>query len=244
MPEPLLEVSGLTFRYEDLTMVFELSLDRGECLALLGPSGAGKSTLLSLIAGFEKPLAGEIRIAGRDVTALSPAERPVTSLFQEHNLFAHLSVAENVGLGLDPGLRLSPAQRETVAQALQRVELDGLEGRRPAQLSGGQRQRVALARSLVRQRPLLLLDEPFSALDPGLRLGMLDLVERLRREQGLTVLLVSHNPQDALRIAARTAFIHQGRVLVEGATTALLASREPAALRAFLGEPSSREGAD
>ncbi len=242
MPEPLLEVSGLTFCYEDLTMVFDLNVERGECLALLGPSGAGKSTLLSLIAGFETPSAGKIRIGGRDVTALSPADRPVTSLFQEHNLFAHLSVAENVGLGLDPGLRLSPAQREAVTQALQRVELAGLERRRPAQLSGGQRQRVALARSLVRQRPLLLLDEPFSALDPGLRLGMLDLVEKLRREQGLTVLLVSHNPQDALRIAARTAFIYEGRVMVEGETPGLLARGEPSELRAFLGVPRSEEG--
>ncbi|NIA67160.1 thiamine ABC transporter ATP-binding protein ThiQ [Pelagibius litoralis] len=238
----MLEVSDLTFRYEDLTMVFDLSVVRGECLALLGPSGGGKSTLLNLIAGFEKPLSGRIMIDGRDVTALSPAERPVTSLFQEHNLFAHLSVAQNVGLGLDPGLRLGPAERETVRQALVRVELTDLEHRLPAQLSGGQRQRVALARSLVRRRPLLLLDEPFSALDPGLRLGMLDLVDRLRREQGLTVVLVSHNPQDALRIAARTAFLSEGRILAQGPTENLLSGTEPAALRMFLGTSQSGSG--
>ena len=231
----MLAVSALTFQYEDLAMRFDLRLARGDCLALLGPSGAGKSTLLSLIAGFEQPLSGSIAIDGRDVTALSPAERPVTSLFQEHNLFAHLNVAENVGLGLDPGLRLSAEQRETVARALHRVGLDGLQRRLPAQLSGGQRQRVALARSLVRRRPLLLLDEPFSALDPGLRLGMLDLVDELRAEQGLTVLLVSHNPQDALRIAGQTAFVCDGRIALQEATAELLARREPAALRAFLG---------
>src|SRR3546814_1086328 len=118
-------------------MHFDLTLARGHCLALLGPGGAGKSTLLSLIAGCERPLAGRVVIAGEDVTGWEPARRPVTSLFQEHNLFAHLSAGENVGLGLDPGLRLDAAQRRTVAEALARVGLEGLEKRRPAQLPGG-----------------------------------------------------------------------------------------------------------
>lgn len=238
----MLEVAGLTFHYEDMTMVFDLKVARGECLALLGPSGAGKSTLLSLIAGFETPSSGRVEIEGRDVTNLSPAERPVTSLFQEHNLFAHLTVTENVGLGLDPGLCLGSAERAAVEEALQRVELAGMGGRLPAQLSGGQRQRVALARSLVRQKPLLLLDEPFSALDPGLRRGMLDLVDQLRRERGLTVVLVSHNPQDAQHIAARTAFLYEGRVVAQGETQALLSAGEPAALRAFLGTAPRQAG--
>jgi thiamine transport system ATP-binding protein len=232
---PILQVEGLTFRYEDLEMVFDLAVDAGECLAVLGPSGAGKSTLLSLIAGFERPLAGRVVIAGRDVTALKPAERPVTSLFQEHNLFAHLTAAQNVGLGLDPGLRLDSTQQQRVAEALGRVGLEGLGPRRPAQLSGGQRQRVALARSLVRDKPLLLLDEPFSALDPGLRLEMLDLVRQLQEERGLTVILVSHNPRDALHIAGKAAFVSQGRVLAAGPTRALLEAREPRELRDFLG---------
>ncbi len=240
MPDaPLLVVEDLTFRYEDLTMVFDLSVGRGQCLALLGPSGAGKSTLLSLIAGFEQPLSGRVTIAGQDVTALTPAERPVTSLFQEHNLFAHLSAEQNVGLGVDPGLRLDAAQKQAVTEALERVGLQGLEQRRPAQLSGGQRQRVALARSLVREKPLLLLDEPFSALDPGLRLEMLDLVQHLQEERGLTVLLVSHNPDDAMRIAGETAFLSAGRVIAVGPTQGLLEAREPQELRRFLG-PSSR----
>lgn len=238
----MLEVTDLTFHYEDMTMVFDLKVAKGECLALLGPSGAGKSTLLNLIAGFEVPGSGRVAIGGRDVTNLSPAERPVTSLFQEHNLFAHLTVSENVGLGLDPGLRLGPAERAAVDEALQRVELAGMGGRLPAQLSGGQRQRVALARSLVREKPLLLLDEPFSALDPGLRRGMLDLVDQLRRERGLTVVLVSHNPQDAQHIAARTAFLYEGRVVAQGETRALLSAGEPAALRAFLGTPQPQGG--
>ena len=235
MPEVMLSVEGLTFRYEDMEMVFDLAVDQGECLAVLGPSGAGKSTLLNLIAGFDAPLAGRVVIAGQDVTGRKPAARPVTSLFQEHNLFAHLTAGENVGLGLDPGLRLDAAQWAAVSEALARVDLAGLEGRRPAQLSGGQRQRVALARSLVRQKPLLLLDEPFSALDPGLRPEMLDLVRQLQRERGLTVVLVSHNPHDALRIAGKAAFLHAGKVLAAGPTRALLEAPEPAQLRAFLG---------
>ncbi len=235
MPEPLLSVEGLTFRYEDMEMVFDLAVARGDCLAVLGPSGAGKSTLLSLIAGFEQPRGGRVVIGGQDVTAWKPADRPVTSLFQEHNLFAHLSAGENVGLGLDPGLRLDAGQRRQVEEALARVGLEGLAARRPAQLSGGQRQRVALARSLVRDKPLLLLDEPFSALDPGLRLEMLDLVRQLQGERGLTVVLVSHNPQDALRIAGQAVFLHAGRVLAAGPTRQLLEAREPVELRAFLG---------
>jgi len=235
---PLLQVENLTFRYEDMQMVFDLAVARGDCLALLGPSGAGKSTLLSLIAGFERPLSGRVVIAGQDVTGWAPADRPVTSLFQEHNLFAHLTAAENVGLGLDPGLRLTDAQRKVVADELARVGLEGLEKRRPAQLSGGQRQRVALARSLVRDKPLLLLDEPFSALDPGLRLEMLDLVRQLQAERGMTVVMVSHDPRDALRIAAQTAFVHDGRVLASGPTRALLTDRVRPELDIFLGPES------
>lgn len=235
MAESLLQVEGLTFRYEDMEMVFDLSVAAGDCLAVLGPSGAGKSTLLSLIAGFDRPLAGRVLIAGQDVTGRKPADRPVTSLFQEHNLFAHLTAAQNVGLGLDPGLRLDAGQQRMVGEELARVGLEGLEQRFPAQLSGGQRQRVALARSLVRDKPLLLLDEPFSALDPGLRLEMLDLVRQLQSERGLTVVLVSHNPRDALRVAGQAAFIHNGKVLATGPTRALLEDAGPPELRAFLG---------
>ena len=109
MAEPMLELAEVAFRYEDLVMRFDLRVERGECVAVIGPSGAGKSTMLALIAGFEAPLSGRIRIEGSDVTALPPARRQVTSLFQEHNLFPHLTAAENVGLGIDPGLRLDAA---------------------------------------------------------------------------------------------------------------------------------------
>jgi thiamine transport system ATP-binding protein len=229
-----LEIEGVTFTYEDLMMRFDLSVEAGECVGVIGPSGAGKSTLLALLGGFETPLAGSIRVGGKDITALPPVERPVTSLFQDFNLFPHLSVADNIGLGRNPGLRLSPEDREQVAWAMSEVGLAGFAARLPGQLSGGERQRVALARSLIRHRPLLLLDEPFAALGPALRAEMLELVDRLRKAQGLTVLLVTHDPGEAAKIAARTAFVSEGRVVLFGPTGWVLGTSEPA-VRAYLG---------
>jgi len=232
----MLELEGVTFRYEDLVMAFDLRVARGECVAVIGPSGAGKSTLLALVAGFERPLAGRIRIAGADVTGEPPARRPVTSLFQEHNLFPHLSAARNVGLGIDPGLRLGAEGRARVAAALAHVGLAGLEDRLPAQLSGGERQRVALARSLVRDRPLLLLDEPFAALGPAQRRDMLDLVNALARDRGYTVMFVSHQPEDARHAASRVLFLEAGRILCDAPAERIFAPPLPAPLAAYLGE--------
>ena len=240
MPDPvtnqpaMLELSAVAFRYQDMRMLFDLQVARGECVAIIGPSGAGKSTLLALIAGFEQPEAGRIAIEGRDMAGVAPARRPVTSLFQEHNLFAHLTLAQNVGLGLDPGLRLDAAQKAQVREALAHVGLTGLEARRPGQLSGGERQRAALARSLVRNRPLLLLDEPFAALGPAQRLEMLDLVNAIARTRGFTVLFVSHQPEDARHAAGRTIFIDAGRIQADGPTKELFAAPS-GPLAAYLG---------
>ncbi len=236
------DLDAVAFRYEDMRMQFDLHVEDGECLALIGPSGAGKSTLLALIAGFESPDSGRIRIGGQDVTRQHPSVRPVTMLFQDHNLFAHLDVAANVGLGIHPGLKLAAADRERVDAALEQVGLAGFAQRLPSQLSGGERQRVALARSLVRDRPVLLLDEPFAALGPALRREMLDLVRALQAARKLTVLLVSHQPEDALYAATRTAFVFQGRVLQVGATRDLLDGAAGAELRAYLGEFQIRDG--
>ena len=235
------ELDAVAFRYEDMQMRFDLQVEDGECLAIIGPSGAGKSTLLALIAGFERAGSGSIRIGGQDVTRLHPSVRPVTMLFQDHNLFAHLDVAANVGLGIHPGLKLTAADRGRVESALEQVGLAGFAQRLPAQLSGGERQRVALARSLVRDRPVLLLDEPFAALGPALRREMLDLVRALQAARGLTVLLVSHQPEDALYATTRTAFVSDGHVLQVGATRDLLDGAAGAELRTYLGEFQTRE---
>jgi thiamine transport system ATP-binding protein len=157
-------------------------------------------------------------------------------VFQDHNLFAHLDVATNVGLGISPALRLEPSDRDRVAAALARVGLEDFGQRLPGQLSGGERQRVALARCLVRDRPVLLLDEPFAALGPALRREMLDLIADIHRERAMTVLLVTHQPEDARRIASRTAFVHDGRILAVRPTDDLLGATDIPELREYLGE--------
>lgn len=217
-------------------MRFALAVPAGAFLAIIGPSGSGKTTLLNLIAGFDRPVSGAVRLFGVDVTGTAPADRPVTMLFQDNNLFAHLDVAANIGLGVDPGLRLSAADRARVDAALDEVGLTGLQKRLPAQLSGGERQRVALARCLVRDRPILLLDEPFAALGPRMRHDMLDLVDRIRVAHALTVAMVTHNPADARRNASMTAFVRDGSIRRLGTTSDLLDAPEDPELTAYLGE--------
>jgi thiamine transport system ATP-binding protein len=200
------------FRYAEMVMEFDLSFRAGSVSAIMGPSGAGKSTLLNLLAGFETPSAGRVLIGGGDVTGLPPAARPVSMVFQENNLFSHLDVAANVGLGRSPALKLSGDDKAAVADALARTGLSGKEKRLPSELSGGERQRVALARVLVRNRPVLLLDEPFASLDAALRVEMTDLVGELHSRAHMTVLMVTHDPEDAKRIGERVLRIEDGHV--------------------------------
>lgn len=234
-------IDGVAFAWPGgQPMQFDLTVAAGEILAIMGPSGSGKSTLLSLVAGFETPSAGEIRIGGASMSALAPAARPVSMIFQENNLFAHLDVAANVGLGRSPSLRLTANDRVDVTQALERVGLAGKDRRLPRELSGGERQRVALARVLVRDRAVLLLDEAFASLGPALRDEMLDLVGDLHQAKGMTVLMVTHDPRDARRIAPRTAFLDGGRIADLGPTEALFSSDRSAALTRYLGDRSGR----
>lgn len=225
----MIKLDKVTYVYQHLPMRFDLSLAAGEKVAILGPSGAGKSTLLSLIAGFLPLHGGQLWLDGRDHSHSVPAQRPVSMLFQDNNLFAHLTVAENIGLGLHPGLKLDAAQQATVRREAALVGLDDLLDRLPAQLSGGQRQRTALARCLVRQQPILVLDEPFSALDPALRSDMLERVNDVCDQRKLTLLMVSHNLDDAARIAARTLLVVDGRLFYDGPTAPLITGAAPEA---------------
>ena len=228
-------VERLRFAWGADEMVFDLEVEAGAIAAVIGPSGAGKSTLLNLIAGFETPLSGAVRIGGADVTRLPLAARPISMVFQENNLFAHLDATTNVGLGLSPFARLTRDERARVEAALARVGLADLGARLPGELSGGERQRVALARVLVRERPVLLLDEPFVALGPALRADMLDLLADLHAERGMTVLMVTHQPGDARRLATHTAFLYAGRVRAYRETAALFSATDLPALDAYLG---------
>jgi len=232
----MLELKSVRARLGDAQMHFDLALEAGEWCAVIGPSGAGKSTLLNLIGGFMPALSGEIAWNGRSILGLAPARRPVTSLFQDHNLFAHLSVEHNVGLGLDPGLKLSPEMTAQVQQALTSVGLLARARALPAQLSGGERQRVGLARALVRKRPVLLLDEPLSQLDPGLRAGMAALIGELVRARAITALMVLHTPADAAGLVDSFAFVENGRVTAKFAAADFGTVRAPAVLTDYLGK--------
>ncbi|EMO4247324.1 thiamine ABC transporter ATP-binding protein ThiQ [Citrobacter freundii] len=224
----MLKLIDITWLYHHLPMRFTLSVAHGEQIAILGPSGAGKSTLLNLIAGFLTPASGNMVIDGEDHTTTPPSRRPVSMLFQENNLFSHLSVQQNIGLGLNPGLKLNASQREKILHIAQQMGIDSLLERLPSELSGGQRQRVALARCLVREQPILLLDEPFSALDPALRQEMLTLVTEVCREKKLTLLMVSHSVEDAARIAPRSIVVADGRIAWQGDTDDLLSGNASA----------------
>ncbi len=211
----------------------DLTVRKGARAAVLGPSGAGKSTLLAAIAGFQPLVSGRITWDGQPMAAL-PAARPISMVFQDNNLFPHLTVGQNVGLGIRPDLKLLADEWGRVDQALERVGLAGLGARKPAQLSGGQIARVALARVLLRDRSLLLLDEPFAALGPALKAEMLGLVADLVAEIGATLLMVSHDPQDARAICDQVVLVAEGRAHPPVATEEIFAA-PPAALRAYLG---------
>ncbi len=234
----MLEISALTYAYpgEAATpMQFDLSVAAGEVLALIGPSGAGKSTLLNLIAGFLSAQSGQVLINGERVESLPISERPVSMVFQQNNLFPHLDLYTNVGLGINPSMRLSEQQRDAVNNSFERLGLAGLERRKPGEISGGQRQRVALARVLVRERKVLLLDEAFAALGPAQRAEMIELVATLVREKNMAALLVSHQPGDARIAAARTAFVAAGKIVEIASTEDMLERPDLAEIRDYLG---------
>jgi thiamine transport system ATP-binding protein len=232
----MISLQSVAFRYEDMAMSFDAAFPKASFTAVIGPSGSGKSTLLNLIAGFETPLSGRVLIDGADVTALPPDRRPVSMIFQDHNVFAHLDVAQNVALGIAPSLKLDAASRQRVDAALADVGLSGLAARKPGEISGGERQRVAIARALVRDRPVLLLDEPFAALGPALRRDMLDLVRAMQQQRGMTVVMVTHQPEDARHAASHTAYLENGRILALRPTAELLAASDLPGLTQYLGD--------
>lgn len=230
----MLTLENLRITQGDFTLAANWSVPAGKRLAIIGPSGAGKSTLLMAIAGFVALKAGQVTWDGADMAGLAPGVRPLSILFQDQNLFPHLTVAQNLGLGLSPRLALTPAQHDQIAEVLARVGLSGLGARKPGALSGGQQGRVALARALLRARPILLLDEPFAALGPALKAEMLDLVVEVTAGSGATLLMVTHDPADAKRIADQTVLVVKGVAHAPQETTAFF-ENPPPALKDYLG---------
>ncbi|EMD80615.1 MULTISPECIES: thiamine ABC transporter ATP-binding protein [Vibrio] len=230
----MLVLDDVQYTYQRELFRFDLTIEQGQIVSLMGPSGAGKSTLLALVAGFIHPDQGDIRVDGESIVHKEPYQRPFSMLFQEHNLFSHLSVRDNIGLGLHPGLKLTVDQKRQVEQAAQQVGVAEYLDRLPEHLSGGQRQRVALARCFVQPHPMWLLDEPFSALDPVLREEMLSLVKKLAAERGITVLMVTHHLSDAKAIASHFVFVADGKVEAAGDMSALSEQHASEKLAAFI----------
>ena len=230
----MLQLDKLCARYPEQELNFSLTAKAGEITALIGPSGAGKSTLLAMIGGFTAIDSGQLLFNGQSLNSLPPAARPITTLFQDHNLFWHLSVYQNIAIGLSPSLKLNEQQQHSIQEVAHQVGIADLLNRMPADLSGGQQQRVGLARCLVRRRPILLLDEPFSALDPALRYELLALLRSQADQLQLTTLLVTHHPEEAARVADKLVFIHNGRILEQG-NRELLSAPQTSELTTYLG---------
>jgi thiamine transport system ATP-binding protein len=212
----MLTIDELRFAYNGQAepWTFSLAVNPGEIVAITGPSGSGKSTLLDLIAGFQIPLSGRVVLDGKEFTRQPPEQRPMSILFQSDNLFDHLTVADNVGLGLPKSAR-ADERHQRIRDALAEMELDGYGTRRASKLSGGQKQRVALARTLLRDRPVLLLDEPFAALDAETAATIRQTVREMVRSHGWHTLIVSHLPEDAKGFADKKLRIEDWRLKLD-----------------------------
>jgi sulfate transport system ATP-binding protein len=231
-------VRNVSKRFGDFVALDDVSLDveGGSLTALLGPSGSGKSTLLRIIAGLEWPDGGEIRLAGEDATAVAPQRRGVGFVFQHYAAFKHMTVRENVAFGLKIRKRPKAEIAERVDQLLQLVQLQGFGHRYPAQLSGGQRQRMALARALAPEPKVLLLDEPFGALDASVRAELRDWLRRLHEEVHVTTVFVTHDQQEAMEVADQIAVLNHGRLEQVGSPRELYDEPASEFVMRFVGE--------
>lgn len=236
----MIELKHVLYDYDAQQMNFDFIVEQGEIVTILGPSGAGKSTLLNLIAGFIPPKDGQIILNGKDETYSSPSKRPVSMLFQDNNLFTHLSVKQNLALGLCPSLKLNDSQKKQLLTIADRIGLSQYLNAYPYQLSGGQKQRVALGRCLLQHRPILLLDEPFSSLDPKLKKEMFALLYEVYEEYHLTILMVTHQLEDIHLDHDRCLVVVDGRILFDG-NYAEITQESNKQISAYLGLNSENE---
>ncbi|MBK8026736.1 MAG: ABC transporter ATP-binding protein [Chloroflexi bacterium] len=239
-----LDLVRLSKQFGSVTAVndVQFTVQDGEFMCILGPSGCGKSTLLRMIAGFEMPTSGDMRIDNDSVTALPPNRRPTAMVFQKYTLWPHMKVFDNIAFGLQ--LRRLPRTeiKRKVEEALALVSLSGYEERYPAQLSGGQQQRVALARALVLEPKILLLDEPFSSLDAILRVRLREELHRIQRRMNITAIFVTHDQEEALTLADRIAVMNSGRIEQIAAPADIYASPASLFVADFIGAMNLMEG--
>ncbi len=238
-------IEGVGKRFGEVVALDGVSLQvaQGELLTILGPSGSGKTTLLKVVAGFESPDGGSVKVGGKEITALPPAKRDIGMVFQNYALFPHLTVRGNVSFPLEMRNVARAEIDRRVAEAIAMVELEGYERRLPRQLSGGQQQRVALARAIVFNPRLLLLDEPFGALDRKLRETMQLEVRRLQRKLGLTTIFITHDQEEALVLSDRIAVMNQGAIQQVATTTEIYERPANDFVADFVGESNIFHGA-
>ena len=234
----MISISKLSKKFGEVVAVDDVSLEvkNGEFLTLLGPSGSGKTTVLRMIAGFEKPDSGTIKLDGKEVTNLPPYERDVNTVFQDYALFPHMSVIENIEYGLLVKGIEKTERKKRAEEALAQVQLPGYGDRKPAQLSGGQRQRVALARALVNRPKVLLLDEPLGALDLKLREQMQIELKALQRSVGITFIFVTHDQEEALTMSDRIAVFNEGKIVQIGNPREIYENPQTAFVSQFVGQ--------
>jgi spermidine/putrescine transport system ATP-binding protein len=241
---PEVELQTVTKRFGEVIAVDSVSLSvlRGEFLTLLGPSGCGKTTLLRMIAGFERPDTGRVFLAGREVTQLLPHQRDVTTVFQHYALFPHINVFNNVAFGLERRRVTRDEIKSRVAAALDMVRLGGLDKRQPGELSGGQQQRAALARALVVEPRVLLLDEPLAALDLKLRKQMQVELKGLQRRLGISFVYVTHDQEEALTMSDRIVVMNAGRIEQVGRSEEIYERPQTSFVAGFIGVSNIIEG--
>jgi spermidine/putrescine transport system ATP-binding protein len=238
------ELRGLRKEFGSLVAVngVNLEIEPGEFLTLLGPSGCGKSTTLRMISGLEIPTAGDVSISGRDVTAVAANDRNTSMVFQEWALFPHMTVEENISFGLEMDNVPAAERKERVTEALELVELPGYHDRKATELSGGQKQRVAMARAIVREPDVLLLDEPLASLDRKLRQHMQVELKKIQEELGITFIYVTHDQEEALTLSDRIAVMNDGQIEQIGPADELYKHPDTKFVATFLGETNLFEG--
>ncbi len=209
----MLQVKNLFVDLGGFRLTADFEIERGSLISIVGPSGAGKSTILNALAGFIPLTSGVIKWNGSDITKLDPGLRPLSILFQDYNLFSHLTVKDNIAIGLRPNLKLNDLETEMVNSVIEEVGLSKFKFIKPFQLSGGQRTRVSLARSIVRSKPILLLDEAFSGLGPALRSEMIKLIKDKSIKEGITLIMVSHHIKDAIELDQKVIFVNDGETM-------------------------------